>query len=46
MYNGSQYCHTKSRLDKEKISVGGSLKNSNVNNAILALNGVVKRSRA
>ena len=26
MYNSSQYCHAKSRLNKEKLSVGGSLK--------------------
>ena len=34
MYNSSQYCDTKSRVNKEKLTVGGSLKNSIVNSAI------------
>ena len=28
MYCSSQYCHTKSRLNKEKLTIGGSLKNN------------------
>ena len=31
---GSQYCDTNSRLNKEKLTVGGSLKSSIVNSAI------------
>ena len=45
MYNSSQYCHMKSRLNKEELSVGGSLKKLHCKQCHLALNGVVKRSR-
>ena len=34
VYNSSQYCDTNSRLNKEKLTVGGSLKSSIVNSAI------------
>ena len=46
MYNSSQYCHMKLRLNKEKLSMGGSLKKLHCKQCHLALNGVVKRSRA
>ena len=46
MYNSSQYCHMKSRLNKEELSVGGSLKKLHCKQCHLALNGVVKWSRA
>ena len=43
VYNGSQYCDTNSRLNKEKLTVGGSLKSSIVNSAILQF--CIKRFR-
>ena len=36
MYNSNQYCHTKSHLNKEKLS----LKNSIVNSAIWITNAI------
>ena len=41
MYNSSQYCHTNSHLNKEKISVGGSLKKYHCKQCHLSFNGFV-----
>ena len=35
MYNSSQYCDTNLGLNKEKLTLGGSLKNSIVNSAVV-----------
>ena len=46
MYCSSQYCHTKSRLNNKKLTIGGSLKNNiavPIGIKTVSLNGVVLR---